>query len=373
MSIKKICRKLHLWIGLVTGIIVFIVSMTGALYLFKDEVSTITKPWKKVTSQKESFLEVSQLVKIANKAEGNTHPSAITIGQKDESIWIDYFTESSKSTVFLNPYNGNVLHIERKSDNDFDFFQFLMDGHLRLWLPSEIGKPLVSYGVLLFFLTLLTGLVIWLPKRFNKKILKSRLTFHHPFKPRRFIFDLHNVLGFYMLLPMITVCLTGLIFGLDWFSQGIYKIVSGGNSLEAYTIPASDSINIGKSSASIDLLQDIILKESPYAVQYYYSLPSDSLAPYRVSVVHEEGSYYKQDNLFFDQYSLKELKGSGPYAGRYQDGTFADKLIHASLDIHEGIILGFFGKLIMFMASLTAASLPITGYLLWRKNKREGR
>lgn len=367
MSIKNICRKLHLWIGLVTGIIVFIVSMTGALYLFKDEVSSMTQPWKKVTSQNESFLEISQLIKIANKAEGNSHPSAITIGQRDESVWIDYFTEDGKSTIFLNPYNGNLLHHERKSKNDFDFFQFLMDGHLHLWLPLEIGKPLVSYGVLLFFLTLLTGLAVWMPKRFNKKSLKARLTFYRPLKPRRFIFDLHNVLGFYMLLPMITVSLTGLIFGLDWFSQGIYKIISGGNTLEAYTIPQSDSINVGKSPASIDLLQAKILKETPCAVQYYYSLPSDSLAPYRVSVVHEEGSYYKQDNFFFDQYSLKELKGSGPYAGRYQDGTVADKLIHASLDIHEGIILGFFGKLIMFMASLTAASLPITGYLLWRK------
>ena len=77
MSIKRTCRKLHLWIGLATGIIVFIVSMTGALCLFKDEICTITRPWKRVTPQNESFLEVSQLVKIANKAEGNTNPSAI--------------------------------------------------------------------------------------------------------------------------------------------------------------------------------------------------------------------------------------------------------------------------------------------------------
>ena len=99
MSIKNICRKLHLWIGLVTGIIVFIVSMTGALYLFKDEVSSMTQPWKKVTSQNESFLEISQLIKIANKAEGNSHPSAITIGQRDESVWIDYFTKVSHPKI----------------------------------------------------------------------------------------------------------------------------------------------------------------------------------------------------------------------------------------------------------------------------------
>lgn len=110
---------------------------------------------------------------------------------------------------------------------------------------------------------------------------------------------------------------------------------------------------------------------SPNAVQYYYALPADSQGSYRVSVVHEKGSYYKQDNLFFDQYTLKELKGTGPYAGRYKDGTPADKLIHATLDLHEGIILGWIGKIIMLFAALTSASLPITGFLLWRRKKKQ--
>ena len=140
--------------------------------------------------------------------------------------------------------------------------------------------------------------------------------------------------------------------------------------MEAYTLPPSDSLHIQSKTASIDLLQAKILKESPNAVQYYYALPADSLGSYRVSVVHEKGSYYKQDNLFFDQYTLKELKGTGPYAGRYKDGTPADKLIHATLDLHEGIILGWIGKIIMLFAALTSASLPITGFLLWRRKKK---
>jgi uncharacterized iron-regulated membrane protein len=35
---KKWSAKLHLWFGLSVGIIVFIVSLSGTLYVFKDEV-----------------------------------------------------------------------------------------------------------------------------------------------------------------------------------------------------------------------------------------------------------------------------------------------------------------------------------------------
>lgn len=373
MNIKRLCRKLHLWIGLATGIIVFVVSITGAIYLFKDEIASIYEPWKKVEVRNQPFLLPSQLIKIANHQIHQEHPSALTMGGKDEAVWVDYFGEKGQTTVYLNPYDGKVIHIDHTGTKEFDFYRFILNGHLYLWLPQNIGKPVVSYGVLLFFLTLLTGLVIWMPKHFTKHIVKARLSFHRPFKKKRFVYDLHNVLGIYMLLPMIVVSLTGLIFGLDWFSQGIYQLFSGGKQMEAYTLPPSDAAHIQKETANIDLLQAKIQKESPNAEQYYYALPADSLGSYRVSVVHEKGSYYKQDNLFFDQYTLKELKGTGPYAGRYKNGKTADKLIHATLDLHEGIILGWIGKIIMFFAALTTASLPITGFMLWRNKNQKAK
>lgn len=370
MTVRRFCYKLHLWAGLLAGIIVFIVSITGAIYLFKDEIVSMTEPWRKVTVESKPFVHTSRLLDIANKAAHDSHPSAITIGGRGESVWVDYFGENSQATIYLNPYSGKVIHEERKGNGDFDFFNFIINGHLRLWLPQEIGKPLVSYAILLFFITLVTGMVVWWPKRFTRKSIKTRLAFHRPIRTKRLLVDLHNVLGFYMLLPMVAVSLTGLIFGLDWFSNAVYKVASGGKSMEAYTLPASDSTMANRPTASIDLLEAKVKRETPCAVQYYYTLPTDSLGSYRVSVVHEKGSYYKQDNLFFDQHTLEELKGSGPYAGRYKDGSFADKMIRSALDLHEGVILGWFGKLIMLFAALTSASLPITGFMMWRRKAK---
>uniref|UniRef100_A0AAU6WRK1 PepSY-associated TM helix domain-containing protein n=1 Tax=Chryseobacterium endophyticum TaxID=1854762 RepID=A0AAU6WRK1_9FLAO len=36
--VQKWSAKLHLWLGLSVGLIVFIVSLSGTLYVFKDEI-----------------------------------------------------------------------------------------------------------------------------------------------------------------------------------------------------------------------------------------------------------------------------------------------------------------------------------------------
>ena len=40
---KKWSAKLHLWFGLSIGLLIFIISITGALYVFKDEVENFTR------------------------------------------------------------------------------------------------------------------------------------------------------------------------------------------------------------------------------------------------------------------------------------------------------------------------------------------
>ena len=42
-SFKKIVSKLHLWLGLTVGFFVLIISITGALYVFKDEFQNVIR------------------------------------------------------------------------------------------------------------------------------------------------------------------------------------------------------------------------------------------------------------------------------------------------------------------------------------------
>jgi uncharacterized iron-regulated membrane protein len=55
------------------------------------------------------------------------------------------------------------------------------------------------------------------------------------------------------------------------------------------------------------------------------------------------------------------------------DGAPAGKIVRMNYDMHVGAVLGLPGKLLAFFASLVAASLPVTGFLVWWGMKKRGR
>lgn len=237
---KRFFRLLHLWLGLLSGLIVVIVCLTGSLYAFKDELTAAREPWRDVTDTGAALLRPSALCAVADRAAGDSLPSSVTLGGRTEAAQVDYFSARGATTVFVNPYTGDVLKVVRRQPGDFDFFDFILQGHRRLWLPSHIGGPLVSYAVLAFFITLLTGLVVSWPRKWTRRAVKSHFAFHRPLRAARFRFDLHNVLGFYAVIPLIALCFTGLMFGLSWFSGGVYRLVSGGKPMASYRLPLAE-------------------------------------------------------------------------------------------------------------------------------------
>ena len=72
----------------------------------------------------------------------------------------------------------------------------------------------------------------------------------------------------------------------------------------SYRLPLAE--DTGREFASLDALHARLSSEAPRAVQFYYALPRTGTDVYRASIVHEKGSYYKQDNRFFDPYDLQE-------------------------------------------------------------------
>lgn len=103
---------------------------------------------------------------MSNENEPDKQPASITYGESYDAVSVDYFdANGNSSTVYVNPYNGTIKKRISKNSSDFDFFKFIIKGHKSLWLPADIGRPIVGYGVLLFAITLITGLILWWPKK----------------------------------------------------------------------------------------------------------------------------------------------------------------------------------------------------------------
>ena len=86
----------------------------------------------------------------------------------------------------------------------------------------------------------------------------------------------------------------------------------------------------------------------------------------------DASTLWKTDYHYFNQYTLNEIPVNSFY-GRYDQATVADKIARMNYDIHTGEVLGLPGKILAFLASLIAASLPITGFYIWwgKKHKKK--
>ena len=72
MSFKTFWRKNPSYHWMVSGLVVFISSITGALYVFKDEIESMTQTFRHVEAEGKEMLLPSEVFKIAEEALPNT-------------------------------------------------------------------------------------------------------------------------------------------------------------------------------------------------------------------------------------------------------------------------------------------------------------
>lgn len=378
-AFKRFVSALHLWMGLASGIIVFIVSVTGCIYVFEQEIRHYTQRYQFVTPQDQPYLPPSRIRQLT--AEQVFGREADSLGKHLQNI--SYYTGDKAATVsykdprkgqvlfYVNPYDGKLLY---KRYYNRDFFRIMLKGHMYLWLDPKIGKPVIATAVLLFVVLLITGLIMWWPKNLKKANANKSFKIKWSASFKRLNYDLHNVLGFYVFLAAFVIAATGLVWGFEWWAKSSYWVTSGGKSLQPLKRPFSDTATL---TARYTLPEDRVWQQAreayfPITGMIQIQLPVKTSDP--IGLVHnpKEGTHYSRQFRYFDRYTLAEIKGGGVYNTPYDKAPLSDKIYRANYDIHVGAILGWPGKMLAFFASLICASLPVTGFLVWwgKKKKR---
>jgi uncharacterized iron-regulated membrane protein len=371
MNIKKFIGKVHLWLGLSSGLVVFIIAITGCIYAFQEEIQNLTQSYRFVEVKNKPFLFPSQIHEIADQQLPGKQIHAVLYQGKERAAKAIYysFEEQYYNFIYINPYTGEVLKVK---DEFADFFRIVLDGHFYLWLPPEIGQPLIASATLVFLIMMITGLFLWWPRK--KGAAKQRFSIKWSVRWRRKNYDLHNVLGFYITWIAIIFALTGLVWGFTWFRDGVYSLASGGKQFIEYQNPPSDTTAIANfDMPAIDKVYLTMVKEYPNAEWIEVHPPEDHRSAIAANANPDASTYFKIDYRYFDQYTLKELPVNHMW-GRESTASGADKVMRMNYDIHVGAILGLPGKVLAFFASLIIASLPVTGFMIWwGRRKKEKR
>lgn len=377
-------NDIHLWMGLASGIVLFIVCLSGTIYTFHTEVeewinkdkyfvtnSTTTpiplpvlvanleKQFKGKVTRIEIPAEPTRMYKIGVKSASKKDKTELEKKTKPDSKATPKGKGKDNSkTYYVNPYTGVVAGQDGGAVSDF--FLTMMKLHRWLLIEGDTGKMIVGVSTIIFTLLCISGLIIWFPKKIKnwKQGLKIKLSGNW----KRTNHDLHNTLGFYALIFLLIMSLTGLCWSFEWYKDGLGKVLgaevfAGRKEKPIPSRPPAGDAN----TLQLDEVVKIAQQTFPYNGNTRISLPTDSIGNFSISK-YQTGffAWSASDKMQIDQYSGKILK-----LNRFSDKPLNQKIAESIKSLHVGDISGTSSKIIWFIACLIATSLPITGTLIW--------
>jgi uncharacterized iron-regulated membrane protein len=373
---------LHLWLGLLASLVVLTVCLTGSIYVFKNQIIDVYNKDKVYVTVKGIPITLDQLEsQLLSK---NLQLNSLIIPKNKNKSYIVTYTDLSNQlskTNYLNPYTGEILGASNHGLDDF--FAIVLDIH-RTLLVNNIGKQIVGVSTLIMIFMLVSGLVLWWPKKW--KDIKTGLSIKWKAKFYRVNYDIHNTLGFYAMLFLMFIAITGVYITYPWMKSTVIVSLGGNPVLSANTTndntelsdAFSDLINqmVEKeaeketmkevTSISLDSLATLAYHYLPYQATTIIKLPDDKDPRYQVRKINTKNWLGAQfpDEVSFDK--LGVLKS----IDKFMDKPLHKQFIEISKPLHTGEILGLPSIILYFILSLIGCSLPITGFIIWWKKAK---
>lgn len=395
---RKLFKRLHLWLSLPFGLVILTTCLTGALLVFEQELTQLAFPSRYTVRQvRAEKLPLQTLIdRAAATLPDSVSITGVTIPSDPERPYILGLSKPRKAGLLIDPYTGEI---KGRSDRT-PFYSVVF--RLHRWLLDSMtpgdegifwGRVIVGTSTLLFVLILLTGLVIWWPRRLKGLGARLRIALRHG--RYRLLYDLHAVGGMYASLLLLTMALTGLTWSFDWYRSGFYGLFGVSVEKKGKDAPAKGG---GKPEARADKDKpadkrpegqaprgegpERESKDKPKAPktyllwdQVYREVATRSNAYHEINISEDEargmlGSLNSAgNNQAADTYHFDAETGAITKVKLYKDAKLEKTLKGWIYTVHTGAWGGLVTRILACLAALFGASLPLTGYYLFFKRK----
>lgn len=227
---RKFLLKLHLWLSLPLGIIIMLICLSGATLVFKNEIRNALGMPKVVAPHGKSGKggkdgKTASLQQEKSTVSHQCSPNGCSQCPSKEVCHPSASAKDDASAKSNEAVKEKTSVVGKSSSKDApygtttkrDFFSYVTKFHTGL-LMGSVGKLIVTYTTLFFVFILLSGIFIFLPG--NGKQLRQRFKVEWGKGAKRRLFDLHVSLGWWTLLWLLLLAVTGLGFGLKLVPKG---------------------------------------------------------------------------------------------------------------------------------------------------------
>ena len=394
---KKIFRKIHLWLSVPFGLIITLVCFSGAMLVFENEANEwFRRDLYYVETVKGSPLPMDKLLeKVATTLPDSVAVTGVSISSDPGRAYQVSLSKPRRASLYVDQYTGEVKGKSERSG----FFMFMFRMHR--WLLDSMnpgnegifwGKMIVGVSTLLLVFVLISGIVIWWPR--TRKALKNSLKITATKGWRRFWYDLHVAGGMYALIFLLAMALTGLTWSFPWYRTAFYKVfgvevqqrVAQGHEqksdaqkrdtkLAAHREKKREGNEVRKGERSRrpeNNHSDMYSVTSPFVYwqEIYDKLRRQNPEYKQISI--SSGTASVSFNRFgnqraSDRYSFNTDNGEFTETSLYQHQDKSGKIRGWIYSVHVGNWGGMFTRILTFIAALLGAALPLTGYYLWIK------
>ncbi|MBT1687509.1 PepSY-associated TM helix domain-containing protein [Dawidia soli] len=376
--IKQALLFLHRWLGIITGIVVVVVSITGAIFVFEEELFQVFHPSLTHVEPGKTLVDINTLQASAQAAIGKEKPISLVfiygdptraycfVASKrhaDSKSWWEKDEIAYYNQVFVDPYTGQVLGAIDKST---EFFYLMRRIHQNLLLRRDIGNMVVGWSVAIFVFILITGIVLWWPQRVAQ--IKQSITVKWNAKWKRVNYDLHNVLGFYSFIFALIIALTGLTWSFEWWEESVFNAMGSSKKKDVAYLNARDTTYTATAEGITRAWHDVRQRYNADKLQRItFNFPTKKNA--RVGgLVHYHGdSWWKNADYVFYNGATGDLSLLVDHEAK----TLGMKWRNSNYDIHTGKIYGWPTQVLAVVVSLICASLPITGFIMWLHRRKK--
>lgn len=430
---RKVFRKIHLWLSIPLGLIITVICLSGAMLVFRDEIDELTHHDRYFV--KDVIGDPLSIEVLADKVNSQLTDNSVTSVRVPADPDRNYVfgLAKNRSSAYVNPYTGELVDITQRAGDSFfgtmlRLHRWLLDG------SRDLGKSIVGYTTLVFVFIIITGFFIWWPK--SRKQLKNRLQVKTKYGIKRFWIDTHTTIGMYAFIGLLVLSLTGLTYSFRWYNKGFYKMfgvevpeqnrkpqnqtnasdgsknrkdthkdkgkeISDNHSKSDSVIVVNTAVNDnmvaavdsgkhhgkqnqgerrGVATKNDTEQQNDSIVQDKNIMNSWTSLLAELriLNPEFKSISIQEGSAtVMQDHTFgnsraSDKYTFDNQTGEITNIQLYKDQDKLTKMRGWVYSIHIGSWGGLFSKTLTCIVALIGASLPLTGYyMFYIKRKRK--
>lgn len=231
---KQIFR-IHRITGLIAGVFLLLLSFTGSLLVFSDEIDhalNTTAFHVKPQGQPQPLNKLYKTAQLAVPGQPYLYFLRMPQAPSESVILRAEYSPERKIYIFLNPYTASVLHIR---SNKGYFTGLLLYLHFTL-LSGRNGSIIIMVAAFIMIISLLTGLYVY--RKHLGRVLTFRDKIEWKHRTRRWR-NLHRVVGVWALLFNLLIVITGLLIQ--------FKVVNARVGKKAPSVAINDHIDLDRS------------------------------------------------------------------------------------------------------------------------------